>query len=225
MSTLKFQPTQDQLNQLLWCADINPDDLASLVTHIAELSNPPLLPEGLSEEFKKYLKENEAKPLLKELLSFHMLMLRSESKPVEITRAIRDSFGKDDDREKWDTIATHFQSLLSSTPIRLVTKAMDLSYDYANLIQNAKILTDLRPLFDVEGTEVEGGVVTHTLRILYYSDDGSHELTLAMDFLDIKRLLRQCERSITKAETIHDRFVHDMKKPCLISGKTESTDG
>lgn len=225
MSTLKIKPAQDQLNKLLRCAEINPDDLASLVAHIDELSDPPLHPEDLSKEFQEYLPQEEKELLLELLLSFNMIARKSESKPVEVTRAIRSSFENSDDQDKWDEVAIHFRSLLSSTPIRLVTKVMELSYDYANLLRNARILTDLRPLFDQEGMEVEGGVVTHTLRIQYSSEDGSHELSLAMDFLDIKRLKNQCERAMTKAQTIHDQFVNDTKKPCLISGKTESSDG
>ncbi|NOY40359.1 MAG: hypothetical protein GXP26_00795 [Planctomycetes bacterium] len=220
MATLKLKPKPEQINQLLHCAEISPDHLAQLVSHLDQLSDPPLLADELLREFQNYISSEESEVLLEQVLSLSMLVRQSDSKPLEITRALRSSIGAED-RAKWDSVATHFQALLESTAVRLVTKAMELSLDYANLLRNARILTDLRPLFDELGDQVVGGVVTHTLRIDYYGDGGSHELSLAMDISDIEGLRNQCERSITKARTIRDQFVQNMKKPCLISGETE----
>ncbi|MCG8651820.1 MAG: hypothetical protein MI861_18415, partial [Pirellulales bacterium] len=209
----------------LRCAEIEGDKLANLVIHLGQLANPPLLTDGLLKEFGKCLQsEEESQILLGQVLSLSMLVRDSESKSVEVMRALRAAIESEEGKEKWDSIAATFQALIESAPVRLVTKAMELSYDYANLLRGARILTDLRPLFDENGLEVEGAVVTHTLRIGYSSDDGRHELSFAMDLGDIERLREQCDRSITKAKTIRDRFVKDTNKPCLISGETENKD-
>ncbi|TWT71497.1 hypothetical protein [Crateriforma conspicua] len=222
MGTLKLKPNAEQLGQLLLCAEIDENKLAGLVSHLAELASPPLVPDGLLKEFGKQLGSLEqSETLLGQVLSLSMLVRDSDSKPVEVVRALRAAMESEEDKQTWDTIAASFQALMESAPVRLVTKAMELSYDYSNLLRGARILTDLRPLFDEDGAEVEGAVVTHTLRFEYSSDDGRHELSIAMDLSDIERLRDQCDRSIVKAKTIRDRFVKDTRRPCLISGETE----
>ena len=101
----------------------------------------------------------------------------------------------------------------------MVVKSMELSYDYANLIRDIRIVTDLRPLFDEQGGNVEAGVVSHTLRVNYSSEDGRHELSLALDLQDIEKLKKQCDRAILKAITVRDAFRSAIEKPCMISGE------
>lgn len=218
---VKIKPNPDQLNQLLRCAKIDGEKLADLVIHLGSLSEPPLVPDRLLDELKKQLTEDEAELLLSQVLSLSMLVRVSESKSVDVMKALRVAIDSPDQQSEWDSIAVSMQGLIDSTPIRLVTKAMELSYDYANLLRKARIITDLRPLFDDEGEKVEGGVVTHTLRVAYSSDDGGHEVSLALDLQDVKKLREQCDRAIVKANSIRDEFVQSTKKPCLISGESE----
>ncbi|KAA1260421.1 hypothetical protein LF1_29610 [Rubripirellula obstinata] len=218
---VKIKPNPDQLNQLLRCAKIDGEKLADLVIHLGGLSEPPLVADRLLDELKKQLTEDEAELLLSQVLSLSMLVRVSESKSVDVMKALRVAIDSPDQQSEWDSIAVSMQGLIDSTPIRLLTKAMELSYDYANLLRKARIITDLRPLFDDEGEKVEGGVVTHTLRVAYSSDDGGHEVSLALDLQDVKKLREQCDRAIVKANSIRDEFIQSTKKPCLISGESE----
>lgn len=221
---VKIKPNPEQLSQVLRCAELDSGKLADLVIHLGQLAETPLVPEHLLRELKTQLSEEDAELLLSQILSLSMLVRVSESKSVDVIKALRVAMSSEDQRAEWDSIAGSMQGLVDSTPVRLVTKAMELSYDYANLLRKARIITDLRPLFDDEGEKVEGGVVTHTLRIAYSSDDGGHEVSLALDIKDVEKLHEQCERAIKKANTIKDEFVQSTGKPCLISGESEKRD-
>ena len=223
--SVRIKPNPDQLKQLLRCAQIDGEKMADLVIHLGKLENPPLLPDQLLKVVKSQIDEENAEILLSQVLSLSMLVRTSESKSVDVIKALRIAFEVPEQQAQWDSIALSIQGLIDSTPVRLVTKAMELSYDYANLLKRARILTDLRPLFDEEGETVEGGVVTHTLRIAYASDNGRHELSLALDLQDVKKLREQCDRAIVKATSIRDEFVESTKKPCLISGEMEENNG
>ena len=220
---VKVNPSPDQLIQLLRCAQIDGEKLADLVIHLGGLANPPLMPDRLLDEIKKKLSSEDAELLLPQVLSLSMFARVSESKSVEVTRAFRNAF-ETEHQSVWDRIAGSMQALIDTTAIRLVTKAMELSYDYANLLRKVRIITDLRPLFDESGATVEGAVITHTLRLSYESDDGGHDLSLALDLKDVRKLREQCDRAITKAECIRDEFTQSSKKPCLISGESEERD-
>lgn len=221
---VSIKPSPEQLQQLLRCAKIDGEKLADLVIHLGSLTDPPLVPDRLLNEFKTQLDDEDAELLLSQVLSLSMLVRASESKSVDVMKALRNAIDTPEQQAEWDAFAGSFQSLIDSTPIRLVTKAMELSYDFANLLRKVRILTDLRPLYDEEGENVEGAVVTHTLRVAYSNENGRHELSLALDLQDVKNLHKQCSRAITKATTIRDEFVQSTKKPCLISGESEEGD-
>ncbi len=219
---IKVKPDKDQLAQLRHCTRIDASKLADLVIHLSDLAKPPLIADQLLAEIKSKLSSGDAEALLPQVLSMSMIARSSESKSTEVVKAFRNSFESPEEQDAWDKIAGSIQVLMDAPAIRLVTKAMQLSYDYANLLRKANIVTDLRPLFDDSGTVVEGGVVTHTLRIAYQSDDGGHDLSLALDLKDVQKLYNQCERAIKKATSIRDEFSQATNKPCMISGESES---
>lgn len=222
LMSLRLRPSPEHIQQLLLCADIGPNQLTDVAVHLAKLECPPLRPDLLLLEIQKTLPKDESELLLQQLLSLSVLLRRSNASSLDLAKALRKAIENEEEVSKWDSVAAQFQSLLDSSPVRLVTKSMELSYDYANLLRGARILTDLRPLFNEIGTVVEGGVVTHTLRVSYSSADGEHELSLALDLKDIRKLCAQCDRAILKAETVRKEFVSSTSKPCIVSGEVEA---
>jgi hypothetical protein len=222
---MRIKPNPDQIKQLLRCAKIDGDKLADLAIYLHNLTNPPLVPDRLLQLIKEQVGNDDADILLSQLFSLSMLVRASESTSIEVMKAIRAALDAPQQQEELDAVAPALQSLIDSTPIRLVTKAMELSYDYTNLLRKARILTDIRPLFDEQGDAVEAAVVTHTLRLGYSSECGNHELSVALDLQDVKKLRDQCDRAIKKASSIRDEFVRSTSKPCLISGESEEHSG
>lgn len=218
---IKVKPDSEQLSQLRHCTKIDAGKLTDLAINLANLNDPPLLPDQLLTEIKKSLSEEDAEALLPPLLSMGMIARSSDTKPVEVVKAFRNAFASSSEQSDWDRVAASIQILIESSAIRLVTKAMQLSYDYANLLRKAHIVTDLRPLFNESGNSVEAAVVTHTLRVAYHSDDGAHDISLAMDLKDIRNLKEQCERAISKAICIREEFANATRRPCVISGDVE----
>jgi hypothetical protein len=125
----------------------------------------------------------------------------------------------DADIENWQPVAPIFGELFSLPIVHLVASSIDLSYEYSNLWQGARILTDVRPIFSKDATSIEGAVVSHTLRLYFVSSDGRHELHVAMDESDVQALVEQCERAIQKARTARDLMTDKAKVPTLISGE------
>jgi hypothetical protein len=218
--TITIRPKAEQLAQLLRCAEIGGERLAELARFYEEMPNPPLLPDDLLTLTREKLTADEAELLLSQVLPIRTMVRSTGASAREIGLALREAFNEED-AAKWDSIATQFQSLVESAPVRLVTKAMELSYDYANLLRQIRIVTDLRPLFSQDGERVEAAVISHTLRLSYSSDDGNHELSLALDLQDIEKLRLQCERAVTKSKSVKREFEMNNKKPCIISGDSK----
>ena len=100
-----------------------------------------------------------------------------------------------------------------------MAKALYLAYEYANLLQSVKILTDLRPVFNEGGDDIDGAVVSYTLRLYYDNPEGNHSLSVAFDEQDIQNLHKECERALTKAKTVKRMVEQGMAKPVMIAGE------
>lgn len=102
---------------------------------------------------------------------------------------------------KWDKVATAIKPLLDCEAVLTVTKFLELSYDYCRIWRNGKVLTDIRPVFNKDGTKINGVVVSYTLRVNFDDAEGCHNVTYALDEADILKLKEECERALIKAKT------------------------
>lgn len=103
-------------------------------------------------------------------------------------------------------VASKLLSLLNAEVFAVVTKAADLETEDERLFCQARILTDLRPVF---GSEVSDGpqavIVLHTLKVEFHEqgDLKNHrEFYLRLDADDLKALREVVERAEKKARTL-----------------------
>jgi hypothetical protein len=92
-------------------------------------------------------------------------------------------------------------------PIAIALKAQTLVYSHQNIFLNAKLITDIRPVFSDDASKIDELVVTHMLTLDY--TDGTQRntvLTLAMDQDDIEVLQLQCERAARKTLTLRNEL-------------------
>lgn len=106
--------------------------------------------------------------------------------------------------------------LSSVQAIARTAKAIELSYDSDNLLQRTRILTDVRPLFTEDAQSVDGAIVAHTLRLRYDSAGVDHELSLALDNSDLRRLIQDCERALLKEQTAQNKLCRPANVPSMI---------
>jgi hypothetical protein len=102
-----------------------------------------------------------------------------------------------------EVIKKTLRSLLSIRPLSMIAKARNLHVDHENTFCAARILTDLRAVFDVDVTEAPAGfVMAHILKLGYHHAGEHTELHVAMDKRDIDNLLLVLQRAKVKAATL-----------------------
>lgn len=91
---------------------------------------------------------------------------------------------------------------IHSTNLKLTLKAYDLIGEDNYLFTNAKIVTDIRLVFndDIEDS-ARNAFVVHYLHIDYFKD-GLKKIQLTLDLSDLKKLKGQLERAINKEDII-----------------------
>lgn len=204
---------------------LGPDRIKRIRTQFESINPAPLRPDRLVTAVKEVVGDDDvsADGVVRLTLFLCGIMRQSGLTAPDLFQGIQNSVDADpkwtsDKQEKWKSIEVPFRELVACRATRLVATAIDLSYEYANLFQRARILTDIRPLFDEEGTAIEASVISHTLRLRYDSVDGEHGVSIALDEADIKLLAQQCERALTKARTAREA-VSSLGVPTVISGE------
>ena len=187
-----------------------------------------LRPKQLIESIRKALggehDSGDLESIARLIISMRGLIRRMQLTAEEFADGLRlamerDSGWEPSKLEKWPDVEPIFLELVWSNAARMVSNAIDLSYEYANLFRSARIITDIRPLFTDDASSIEAAVVSFTLRLHYDSDDASHEISIAMDEVDVKHLLEQCNRAFAKAATAQSTMKEFV--PTFITGSAQ----
>jgi hypothetical protein len=108
-----------------------------------------------------------------------------------------------------------FEQLLSTNSFNLLSKAKRLQRDGERLYCDAKILSDIRPVFNRNPTSRPlGAVVTHTLRLGYHESGDHKEFRVILDSVDLDVLADVVFRAKAKDETLRE-LLKDAKLPDL----------
>jgi hypothetical protein len=92
--------------------------------------------------------------------------------------------------------------LLTINAVSVAAKVQRLRLDYPNTFHDAKILTDVRPIFDKPENRPVGCAVSHNLKITYHEGGDHKEFYVALDADDIKTMKRVLERAEAKAASL-----------------------
>ena len=100
---------------------------------------------------------------------------------------------------------SRFSLLLSNEKIYYASKADELITDNGVVFLDSKIVTDIRPIFDIvleDSPKV--GLITHTLQIHYRTCENSNHQNIyfSLDSLDIAKLKEVLERAIIKENSL-----------------------
>lgn len=101
-------------------------------------------------------------------------------------------------------LADRIVRLLDDAPLRLLGKAHDLSGEHDHIFLDARVITDIRPIFGSEaGAQPEGALLCHTLKLEFLRDQGDVEhFYLTLDEDDLNKLNALIHRAKQKAASL-----------------------
>lgn len=101
----------------------------------------------------------------------------------------------------WHECRPVIERMLSSVAVRLYAKAREIAFDFERLYARARILTDIRPVYDDDRNVIIGTDITQTLRLDYFTSEAETKtITIALDTPDLEQLKKCCEDALQKAE-------------------------
>ncbi len=157
---------------------------------------------------KTGLAEEKAREVVSVLLNFHRLRSRLELEIDDFVEWLGKFFlefaqekNKEELLEAWEKGLASIKGVLDEgSAVGILNKAIGLVYAHQNVLGDARLLTDLRPVYDKGAKKILRMVITHQL-VLEYTDGASDKrLYLAIDASDIEKLEHQCKRARDKAD-------------------------
>lgn len=222
--SLQLRATRHQLADIKRLCSLETSVLDRVKGRLELLSQPLMKPQQLLAEVSKEIDSQDAEKLVRQLLALQGIVRQSGLSVDEVFNGVKKAIEQQGGEVElsvgdWGRIEPVLKSLVNLKGVRIAATAIELAYDYANLLKRTKILTDIRPLYDEPADAIEGAVVSYTLRLRYDSADNDHELSIALDENDIKVLMKQCERALKKAATAR-ALLTKCNVPSSISGES-----
>jgi len=189
------------------------DDLESVAACVVEkgvTADTPTIVACLARRLE--LPREEARRLLYGLLNLHHLRQDLSLGPSDLVEVVTKTLErsapkewKEANIEQWGSNRSLLAEALSpQNPVAILEKARVLQYSHQNTLRDARILTDVRPVFDHDAGEILGGLVVHRLVIQYTENGVRKRMHFALDADDVQRLKSQCERAERKAATAEE---------------------
>lgn len=116
----------------------------------------------------------------------------------------------------WKSFESDLAELLSfQRSLGVTSKALDVMTEHERTLCQARILSDLRPVFREKVEEgPAAAVIVHTLRIRFHSGEETAEFFVAMDGQDLAELKRLVDRAIQKDIRLRE-LAAKADLPCL----------
>jgi hypothetical protein len=174
------------------------------VSSLAEASESVSKEAGLSEA--------EARTIIGTLLALHRLRSQLELSTAEFLEGLAGAVAllarkraQEELLKSWESGLAGIRAALDEdSALGALDKATELIYSHQNVLMKARVLTDLRPVYDKPAAKIVRMVVTHQLILDYLDGSSRKRLYVAIDAVDLKKLEEQCRRAEDKARVVSE---------------------
>jgi len=157
-----------------------------------------LMPKADSAIIENIISELFAMDLVRDDKDFSIdEFVKLVSERLEATKSDQFTFNENDRHTFEERLTKIFGARKT---LGISSKALDLLTDQDRVFFSSKIITDVRPVFNDEGSAVEASVIVHNLRIHYGQDNDHKDFYVTLDTGDIQKLRSVLDRAEIKAE-------------------------
>lgn len=201
--------------------DLGAETIQAIISKLSNLDPPPLRPADLHQALNEILpnRSNEVQSVMRQLMCLYTIRRMNDLSAKDLLEGLlysittSDPSWTEDEISRWRALEPQLENLFSLQNVWTIVKTIDLAYDYTDLLQDAKILTDIRPVFNEDASGILGSIVSFTLRLSLNGREGRKSLSITIDEKDVEKLKQICERALKKAETAKNFMCkHDIKR-------------
>jgi hypothetical protein len=105
-------------------------------------------------------------------------------------------------RSSCSDVVSLLDSITDEHPLVIGSKAAALGTAHQNCLVRARVITDVRPVFNNAGDKVVESLIIHTLLVNYFDGTEVRRIQFALDADDVEQIRRMAERAKGKAATL-----------------------
>ena len=202
MANISINVQRNQADDIVRICALGNEKIHNAYLLLAKHEKTVIGPTTLKSIFSEHLPSDEADLLTRQLMGLATFARVESASASEVITGLDSGLrSRENDNEKillWEKCKPTFEKFLQLKSIYLSAKALSLNFDYTNFYGSAKIVSDIRPIFDDDRSEIMGAIVSQTLRLEFDSEGNQKNVSIAMDLDDIKKLRKSCDDAIKK---------------------------
>ena len=140
--------------------------------------------------------------IVQTLVNLSITRFRADMPLDQFASGISKSLKSSPDAAQRETFEKRLKSLLTVKALEMSARAFDIQHEYEKVFRAARIITDIRPVFNVSGTEALGAMIVHNLSVTYFEDGEYKEAVFALDDADISAIKKVIEKAEIKSGTL-----------------------
>ncbi len=227
---VSFNLMEQQVQGLAAIRDLGSENLQKVIDKFKNYEPKTLFPKTIEKELNNLIAdlESDVEGIVSQLFYLYRLRREGELEPKTIFEGLLNGISKvegplkwgKEEIDNWKGLKPQIIELLSLPLLEIAFKAAELTAEYDNILRDTVILTDIRPIYNETATEIEGTLVTFTLRLRYFDKNREiASMSLALDIGDVKKMIKSGERAIEKAKTAKEFLIDNGEKPVIITGE------
>jgi hypothetical protein len=182
---------------------ISDDEFEALRERISALK-PHVKPEKLVAQVDSDEDGSREVEIVQTLASLSIARLSRDASVSDFSRDVARSTAKQPGSKVEDVVRleARLKALLDIHAISISARAFDVQHEYERVFHSARIVTDVRPLFDASGTNATGAMIVHNLKISYVQNAQQKAVMFALDDADLAELKKLLERAEMKSDVL-----------------------
>jgi hypothetical protein len=200
------------------------EQLLEALSEAPMVLRPTSLASKLTERLSGSIEGDDMEDIVQALVSLYYIGEDFEHKEQfaeEIVEAIEDSDSEilNLPKEDRDRFKQQLIKFLDIDSLRIASKAVFLLHEYERVFCDARVMTDIRPIFGSSPDEPpKAALIIHTLKLNYHDATGLKEFYVAMDSDEMDELMYVLDRADSKAKSL--RAVLDAAKLSRVDADT-----
>lgn len=190
--------------------------LNDLIEHLKNI-NVGIKFDDLAIELQKLFSAKESNLLVLTLISFAELFENNDRNFSELSKDLASSYVEVSTIELGSKTQTVLENNLlqifnNANKLILTLKARGLAIENENTLIGFKMLTDIRPVFNLQVEENNRtAIIIHKIHLEYQKDSENNSIFISLDSDDLKTLLKTIERAVKKDQIVREDYKSTFK--------------
>lgn len=208
-----YQIPEEFLNGFKSLATFNSKEIVIVCKIMNELpvgAPPKILKDQLNSQLN--LKDSVSIDLSTTLFSFGDLLTSSSSTVEKLSKEVAISYSNSSSKplseSNLNALETNLTSIFNNcNNLKTTFKALSLVRDNGNIYHEARVISDIRLIFNDDLLlKDRSAMIIHQLKLSYYNEDIEKETYISLDKKDLNQLKDQIDRALEKEKAITETY-------------------